>query len=38
MAGVESRSFDAPDETRTPDKTTIDVVKMGGTSAGRFTL
>src|SRR3954452_3709764 len=36
MAGVESRSFDSPDETRTPDKTRVDVVRMGGTTAGRF--
>jgi uncharacterized cupin superfamily protein len=38
MAGLEVRGFDAPDETRTPDKTKIDVVKMGATSAGRFTF
>jgi hypothetical protein len=38
MAGVEVRDFDAPDETRTPDKTKIDVVRMGGTSVSRFTL
>ncbi|TML22785.1 MAG: cupin [Actinobacteria bacterium] len=36
MAGVEARSFDTPDETRTPDKTKIDVVRMGTTSAARF--
>src|SRR5262245_39948813 len=36
MPGVERRDFDSPDETRTPDKTKIDVVKMGGTSAARF--
>jgi hypothetical protein len=36
MAGVESRNFDSPDETRTPDKTRVDVVRMGGTTAGRF--
>ena len=38
MAGVESRSFDSPDETRTPDKTKVDVVKMGGSTAARLTL
>jgi uncharacterized cupin superfamily protein len=38
MAGLEVRGFDAPDETRMPDKTKIDVVKMGATSAGRFTF
>ena len=36
MAGVESRNFDSPDETRTPDKTRVDVVRMGGTTAGTF--
>jgi hypothetical protein len=36
MAGVEARDFDAPDETRTPDKTRVDVVRLGGTTAGRF--
>jgi hypothetical protein len=36
MAGVESRSFDSPDETRTPDKTKIEVVRMGNASAARF--
>lgn len=38
MAGLQVRGFDAPDETRTPDKTKIDVVKMEGASAGRFTF
>ena len=38
MAGVEARSFDAPDETRTPDKTTVEIVRMGGTSASRMSL
>jgi hypothetical protein len=36
MPGVEARGFDAPDETRTPDKTKIVVVRMGGTTAARF--
>ena len=36
MAGVESRNFDSPDETRTPDKTRVEVVRMGGTTAGRI--
>ncbi|MDQ3983445.1 MAG: cupin domain-containing protein [Actinomycetota bacterium] len=36
MPGVESRSFDSPDETRTPDKTKVDIVKLGNTTAGRF--
>jgi len=39
MAGVEARRFDEPDETRTPDKTRVDVVRMGGaTTAARFTF
>ena len=36
MAGIQSRSFDSPDESRTPDKTQVDVVRMGDTTAGRF--
>ena len=36
MAGVQSRNFDSPDETRSPDKTKVDVVRMGDTTAGRF--
>jgi mannose-6-phosphate isomerase-like protein (cupin superfamily) len=36
MAGVESRDFDSPDETRTPDKTKVDVVRIGTTTAARF--
>jgi hypothetical protein len=38
MPGVEARGFDAPDETRTPDKTKVDVVRMGGATAARFTF
>ena len=38
MAGVEARSFDSPDETRTPEKTKVELVKMGSTTAGRFTF
>jgi hypothetical protein len=36
MAGVVSRSFESPDETRTPDKTRVDVVRLGGATAARF--
>ena len=36
MAGVERLDFDAADETRTPEKTRVDVVKMGATNVGRF--
>ena len=38
MAGLEVREFDAPDETRTPDKTRVDVVRMAGATAARFTF
>jgi len=38
MAGVEARRFESPDETRTPEKTRIDVVRMGNTTAARFTF
>jgi hypothetical protein len=38
MAGIESRSFDSPDESRKPDKTQVDVVRLGGTTAARLTL
>jgi hypothetical protein len=38
MPGVEVRGFDTSDETRTPDKTKIDVVRMAGTTAARFTF
>jgi hypothetical protein len=38
MAGVEKLNFDAPDESRTPDKTRSDIVHVGGTTAARLTL
>jgi hypothetical protein len=38
MAGLQVRAFQSPDETRTPDKTQVDVVKMGGNTAARLTL
>jgi mannose-6-phosphate isomerase-like protein (cupin superfamily) len=38
VAGVEKRDFDSPDETRTPDKTRVDTVHLGGTSAARLTM
>jgi hypothetical protein len=38
MTGVEARGFDTPDETRTPDKTKVDLVRMAGTTVGRFTF
>ncbi len=36
MAGVEALDFDSPDETRTPDKTRVDVVHHGASTVGRF--
>jgi len=38
MASLESRTFDSPDETRTPDKTTVELVKIEGTTVGRYTF
>ena len=38
MAGVESRNLDAPDETRTPDKALLQLVKLGGAGVGRATF
>jgi hypothetical protein len=38
MAGVEKLNFDAPDESRTPDKTRSDIVHLGATTAARLTL
>lgn len=37
MPGIEKKSFESPDETRTPDKTNVAVVKLGSVSAGRLT-
>ncbi len=36
MTGVRSLDFDSPDETRSPDKTRVDVVRIGGATAARF--
>jgi hypothetical protein len=38
MAGVESKGMDSPDEVRTPDKTRIEIVTVGGSEAARFTF
>jgi hypothetical protein len=35
---VESRDFDSPDETRSPAKTKVDVVRMSGATAARMTF
>ena len=36
MAGVALFDFDSPDETRTPEKTRVDVVRVGDTTAARL--
>jgi hypothetical protein len=38
IAGVVQMDFDSPDETRTPPKTRVDIVRIGGTSASRLRL
>jgi mannose-6-phosphate isomerase-like protein (cupin superfamily) len=38
MAGVEKRDFESPDESRTPNKTQVNVVRMGSNTAARFTM
>ena len=38
MTGVKKLDFDSPDETRAPDKTRIDLVRAGDTTAGRFSF
>jgi hypothetical protein len=38
MASIQTLDFDSPDETRTPDKTRVDVVNVGDTTAARLTF
>src|SRR5215471_12413419 len=38
MAGIESVDFSKPDETRTPPKTKIELVNVGGGQIGRYTF
>ena len=38
MAGVQLLDFDAADETRAPEKTRVDVVRMGDTTAARLSF
>jgi hypothetical protein len=38
MAGVETRDFTAPDETRNLDKTTVELVNLAGGQIGRYTF
>src|SRR3954453_4424639 len=37
MASITQKSFDTPDERRTPDKTVLEVVDLGGAKAARMT-
>ena len=38
MSGLEARDFSEPDETRTPDKTTVELVNLAGGQIGRYTF
>jgi len=38
MSTIQSKSFNTPDETRTPDKTRVEIVNLGGMEIGRFTF
>ena len=38
MPSLDAKSFDTPDEIRTPDKTKVDVVRLGAATIGRFTF
>lgn len=38
MPGFSMKSFESPDETRTPPKTKVDVVRIGSSVAARFTF
>jgi len=38
MATIESKSMDAPDESRTPEKTSLEVLHLGDAAVARLTL
>ncbi len=38
MTSIDVRRMDAPDETRTPDRTTLEVVALGDATLARMTL
>ena len=38
MTGVEINDFSSPDEVRRPERTTVEVVKIGGGEIGRYTF
>lgn len=38
MAAIEYNDFSTPDEIRSPDRTTVELVKIGGGEIGRYTF
>ena len=38
MAGITGKKFDEPDESRTPDKTQMNVIDLGSVKAARLTV
>jgi hypothetical protein len=38
MSTIDVRGMDAPDETRTPERTTVEVVALGDATIARMTL
>ncbi len=38
MSGIHVKTFDRPDQTRTPAKTTVEVLELGGAEVARFTF
>lgn len=38
MTSISSKSFDSPDETRAPDKTKVEVVRLSGATVARLTF
>lgn len=38
MASLAAKSFDSPDETRSPEKTRMDIVRLESASAARVTF
>jgi hypothetical protein len=38
VGSLSAKSFDSPDEIRTPDKTKVDVVRLGAATIARFTF
>jgi hypothetical protein len=38
MSSIEARDFSSPDETRSPEKTTVELVNIAGGQIGRYTF